>query len=62
MRPWNGSWNERRSEYRVERCGELGVPVPDQELQAVSPVFKIHQQVTSLLGHPLTCGMSGDPG
>jgi len=38
---------------RVERAGELCVPVPDQELELVEPVAEIHDQVACLLGHPL---------
>jgi uncharacterized protein len=33
------------------RSSELGVPVPDQELQAVGPVLEFHQQVPGLLGY-----------
>ena len=42
-----------RGEHRVERRGELGVPVPDQELEAVRVILEVHQQVAGLLGHPL---------
>src|SRR5439155_8691367 len=49
-------------EYRVEGRGELGVPITDQELQAVRLTFQVHQQVTGLLDHPVTCGMGGDAG
>jgi len=51
-----------RGEHSVEGRGELGVPVPDQELEAVSPVFEVHQQVTGLLGHLLPRRVDGDPG
>ena len=50
------------SEYRVERDAGLCVPVTDQELQALSIILKVHQQVPGLLGHPRARGMSGDPG
>ena len=42
-----------RGEHGVEHRGELGVPVPDQELHAVNLVPEVHQQVTRLLGRPL---------
>jgi hypothetical protein len=42
-----------RRENGVERAGELGVPVPDEEPEPVSVVAEVQQQVTSLLGHPL---------
>ena len=51
-----------RGEYRVERRGELGVPVTDQEFEAVSVALEVHQQVTGLLGHPLTRRVGSDPG
>jgi hypothetical protein len=34
-------------EYGVEGRGELGVPVADQELQAASLVFEVHQEAAS---------------
>jgi hypothetical protein len=40
----------------------LGVPVPDQELQALRLTVEVHQQVAGLLGHPRACGVGGDPG
>jgi Helix-turn-helix of DDE superfamily endonuclease len=51
-----------RSEHGVERSGELGVPVTDQELEVVSAALEVHQEVAGLLSHPLTCGVGGDPG
>jgi hypothetical protein len=51
-----------RGEHCVERCGELGIPVPDQELEAVSLIVEMHQHVAGLLGHPVTSRVSGDPG
>src|SRR4051812_24557715 len=47
-------------EHRVERLGELRVPVPDQEPKAADPVAEIHHEVTSLLGGPLGGRVSGD--
>jgi hypothetical protein len=40
-----------RGEHSVGRRGELGIPVPDQELEAISLALEDHQQVTGLLGH-----------
>lgn len=34
-------------ERGVERRGELDVPVPDEELEDVRLIFKVHQQVTA---------------
>ena len=34
----------------VEHGGELGVPVPDQEFEAVSVILEVHQEITGLLG------------
>ena len=51
-----------RGEHGVERRGELSVPVPDQELKALGPIVKVHQQVPGLLDHPLLRGMCGDSG
>jgi hypothetical protein len=45
-----------RGEHRVERRGELGVPVPDQELEAFGMIVEVHQQVAALPGHPLPVG------
>ena len=41
-------------------CGELGVPVTDQELEICGLIAKIHEQVTGLLGHPSAGGVGGD--
>ena len=49
-------------EHGVECRGELGVPVPDQELEAVRVIAGVHQQVAGLLGHPLPRRVSRDPG
>jgi hypothetical protein len=66
VRPWRPDRgpddpHADRSEHRVERSGELGVPVTDQELEAVSAALEVHQEVAGLLGHPLTRGVGGDP-
>jgi hypothetical protein len=50
------------AEHRIEGRGELGVPIPDQELQAASVIIDAHQQVVRLLDHLLPRGMRGDPG
>jgi hypothetical protein len=50
------------SEYRVERGGELAVPVADQELEPVGAVAEVHEQVAGLLGDPGSGGVGGDPG
>jgi len=39
-----------RGEHPVEHGGELGVPVPDQEFEAVSVILEVHQEITGLLG------------
>src|SRR2546430_5561202 len=49
-------------EHGIECWGELGVPVTDEELEGVSVVLEVHQEVAGLLGYPLTGGMDGDPG
>ena len=51
-----------RGEDRVEPVGVLGVPVPDQELQALGSLPEMHQHVPGLLHHPGGGGMSGNPG
>jgi hypothetical protein len=50
------------AKHRVEGCRELGIPVPDQELQPIRVIVEVHHQVAGLLGHPLPHGMRGDPG
>jgi hypothetical protein len=54
--------NVGTGEDRVERGGELAVPVADQELEPVGAITEVHQQVAGLLGHPRPGGVSGDPG
>ena len=51
-----------RGEDRIEGRGELGIAVPEQELDTVSLILEGHQQVACLLGHPLPRRMGGDPG
>ena len=48
-------------EHRVERGGELGISVADQEPEPAGVVAEVHKQVASLLSHPGTGGMAGDP-
>jgi hypothetical protein len=50
------------SEHRVEGGGELGVSVPDQELQAISAILQVHHQVPGPLGNPFIRGVGSDPG
>ena len=45
-----------RGEDRIEGRGELGIAVPEQELDAASVILEGHQQVTGLPGHPLPAG------
>jgi hypothetical protein len=40
-------------EDRVERGGEFGVPVLDQELQIYGVILEGHHEVAGLPGHPL---------
>jgi hypothetical protein len=40
----------RDGEDVVERCGELAVPVADQEVEAPGPFAKVHEQIAGLLG------------
>ena len=42
----------RTGEDLVEGGGELGVAVPDEEAEGTCPLFKIHEQVASLLSGP----------
>ncbi len=49
-------------EDRVERGGELAVPVADQEPEPVGAFAEVYQEVAGLLGHPGPSGMAGDPG
>jgi hypothetical protein len=48
-------------EHRVERGGELGISVADQEREPAGVVAEVHKQVAGLLGHPGTGGMAVIP-
>jgi hypothetical protein len=67
VRPWTSGRGADdpdvdAGEDRVERGGELAVPVADQEPEPVGAIAEIHQQVAGLLGDPDIGGMGGDPG
>jgi hypothetical protein len=49
-------------EDRVERGGELGVPVVEQKSQVIGAFVEGHQQVAGLLGDPGTGGVGGAAG
>ena len=51
-----------RGEDCIERAGVLGIPVSDQELQAVSPVAEVHERVSGLLDRPRGGRVGGDSG
>src|ERR1017187_6753544 len=51
-----------RSEDGVERVGVLGIPVPDQELQAAGPVAEVHEPIPGLLHRPSGGRVGGDAG
>ena len=66
VRPWSSGRGADdpdvdAGEDRVERGGELAVPVADQEPEPVGAIAEIHQQVTGLLGHPGTGRVGDDP-
>jgi hypothetical protein len=42
----------RAGEGRVERGGELCIPVTDQEPEPADVLAQVHEQVAGLLGHP----------
>ncbi len=42
-----------RGEHSVERCGELRIPVADEELELGSALPEVDQEVPGLLGGPL---------
>ena len=48
-------------EHGVERCGELAVPVADQEPEPVGAVAEIQEQVAGLLGDPFPVGWAVIP-
>src|SRR5262249_30626415 len=54
--------NADRGEYRVERGGELGVAVADQEAESIDVVGEVHQQVAPTLAHPGTGRVGGNAG
>jgi hypothetical protein len=45
----------------VERVGEVRSAVADHELEPVSLLGEVHEEVAGLLGGPLPGGMQGDP-
>ncbi len=45
----------------VERGGEVRAAVADHELEPVSLLAEVHEEVACLLGGPLPGGMQGDP-
>jgi hypothetical protein len=47
-------------EHGIEDVGELGIPVPDQELESCHALAEVHQQIPRLLGHPGSAGVRGD--
>ena len=44
----------------VERSGELGVPVADQEPERGRTVIQLNQEIAGLLGHPQASRMGRD--
>jgi hypothetical protein len=50
-----------RSEYLVERSGELTVTVTDQELERTGALAELHEQVAGLLGGPGPAGCTVTP-
>jgi hypothetical protein len=48
-------------EDRVERGGELTIPVTDQEPEPIGSITEIHQQVAGLLGDPGPVGWAVIP-
>jgi hypothetical protein len=51
-----------RAPHSIERPGELGVPVADQELERGGLIAKDSADVAGLLGNPQAGGMVGDAG
>jgi hypothetical protein len=49
------------AEDRVERGGELGIPIADHKPETSGAVAEFHQQVPGLLGHPLPHWMRRHP-
>jgi len=61
VRPWRphrrGQHVDRLGgEDRVERAGELRIPIAEHEPEPTDPLLKAHEQVAGLLGHPLLWG------
>jgi len=52
--------NSGAGEDGIERCGELGVPVPDQEPVAVRVVAEVKEQVPRGLSDPVAGRVGGD--
>jgi hypothetical protein len=49
-------------ENHVEQGGELGVPIANEEPQAVGPFAKMHEQIAGLLDHPRSGRVGCDAG
>jgi hypothetical protein len=49
-------------EHRVEPVGELGITIPDQELELPPTLREVHQDIAGGLGRPLPGGISGHRG
>jgi hypothetical protein len=66
VRPWRLHWRAQHldplgSEDRVERGGELPIPIADQEPEPTDPLLEAHHQVSGLLCDPLPCRMRRHP-
>src|SRR3569833_2678220 len=48
------------AEHLIEQCGELAVPITNQELECPGPLPQVHQQVSGLLGDPAGGRIRGD--
>ena len=46
----------------IERTGELGVAVPDEEPEGADPISDVHDQGAGLLSSPYAMGVPGHPG
>ena len=65
VRPWGADrrldgLDADRGEYSVERRGELGVPVADEEAETTTGIFESAGEVAGDLGHPEIVGVGGD--
>ena len=65
VRPWGAArrldgLDADRGEYSVERRGELGVPVADEEAETTTGIFESAGEVAGDLGHPEIAGVGGD--